>query len=233
MTRTALLTSLALLAACPLAAQVGHPPGRSPYRDIIHGKSITPMVGTFGGNGGKLGIGPHDGTTFGARIGLRLSGTIEVGVAVHSGTFDRLIVDADAPVATRVTGPVDQTVTLPEAGFQLNLTGGKSWHRLAPYINAVAGLAIAGKTPADTSGFEFGTKGHITPGLGTRVFLSKRFHLRLEARQTFWKLTYPTAYADEPAQDPGTTESNAVLPDRKLQQWTSSTWLMAGFSFSF
>lgn len=233
MKRIAILPVLILATAPGLAAQVGHPPAHSPFRDIIYGKSITPMIGSFGGDGGRLGIGPHDGTTYGARIALRLSGTIEAGLAVHSGTFSRLIVDADAPVATRVTGPVDQTVTLAEVGFQLNLTGGKSWHRLAPFINASGGIVAAKRTPADTSGFNLGTKGQLSPGIGTRLFLSQHFHLRFEARQTFWKLTYPVAYTDEPAQDPGTTESNAVITDRKLQQWTSGTWLMAGISYSF
>lgn len=191
------------------------------------------MVSLYGGDGGKLGIGPHDGTMFGARYDIRLGGVVQAEFALHHGSLERLIVDADAPVATRVTGPVSQSVTIPEIGLQFNITGSKSWNRLAPYIGGFGGLAIADRTPADTSGFNFGTKGMLGPVVGVRVILSQRLHARVEARRSFWKLNYPAAYLDEPSQDPGTTEENAVLPDGGLEEWTSANWIMFGLAYSF
>ncbi|MGH7657093.1 MAG: hypothetical protein ACREL6_02585, partial [Gemmatimonadales bacterium] len=71
------------------------------------------------------------------------------------------------------------------------------------------------------------------PVVGVRVILSQRLHARVEARRAFWKLNYPAAYLDEPSQDPGTTEKNAVLPDGGLEEWTSANWIMLGIAYSF
>ena len=56
----------------------------------------------------------------------------------------------------RVRGPVDQTVSFAELNLQFNLTGGKTWHRLAPFMGVGGGLTFPSGTAADTSGFELG-----------------------------------------------------------------------------
>ena len=47
---------LIFLVPAGLHAQVGHPPGRSPYRDIPKGHAITPYGALFGGTGGRFAI---------------------------------------------------------------------------------------------------------------------------------------------------------------------------------
>ena len=108
-------------------------------------------------------------------------------------------------LANRVSGPVKQSVTFAELALQFNLTGGKSWHRIAPFIGAGVGLALAGDTPADTSWYDFGNKFYLAPSAGFRFFLSDRLHLEGEARAIFWKLNYPTTFQQEPVEEPGTT----------------------------
>ena len=101
------LTFALLSLAVRLHAQVGHPPSTSPYRDILYNISITPYVGWIGGDGGDIGVGPHDGVVYGARVDYRLSNTLSLGANFESGVLDRLIVDADDPVDARVTGGGD------------------------------------------------------------------------------------------------------------------------------
>jgi hypothetical protein len=234
--RAALLAVLAALAGgvTTAAAQVGHPPNRSPYHDIAKGHSITPLVAAFGGSGGKFGIAPHDGTVLGLRYEIRNSQAIALGLQVARGDLDRLIVDPFVAVANRVSGPVTQTVTFAEVDLQLNLTGGKSWHRLAPFVNAGLGLTFPESTPADTSGFELGRRVYLAPGAGFRLFLTDRLHLRGEARVAFWKLKYPVSFTREPPDDPGTPEDpHAVITDGNVSEWSTSSWLQAGLGFSF
>jgi hypothetical protein len=96
------------------------------------------------------------------------------------------------------------------------------------------GYALSSDTRADTSGFEFGKRFSVSPGVGLRYFLGDRLMVRLEARRHFWKLKYPAAFQDEPDDEPGTSDdSNAVLGPGKLSEWTSGWWLMAGIGFSF
>jgi hypothetical protein len=211
-------------------AQVGHPPGKSPYRDIHRGHTITAIGGYIGGSGGRFGIGPHDGAVFGLRYDIRTSSAIQMGLQLARADLDRLIVDPFAALESRVTGPVKQTVTFAELDLQFNVTGGKTWHRLAPFVGAGGGLTFASGTPADTSDFNFGKKIYFAPHAGFRLFVTPRLHLRAEARVTFWKLKYPATFEREPPDHPGTP---AVIPDGRVQEWTTASWLQAGLGYSF
>jgi hypothetical protein len=213
-----------------VSAQVGHPPRSSPYRDIRKGHTFTVLGGYFSGDGGQFNIGPHDGAVFGVRYDVRTGGTIQLGLGIAHGNLKRFIVDPFVPLASRKTGPVRQSVTFADVTIQFNLTGGKSWHRIAPFVAAGAGLALAGDTPADTSLYDFGRKFYFAPGAGLRVFLSDRLHLRAEAKATFWKLNYPATFESAPVAEPTTP---ALITDGKLTEWTSSSWLQIGLGYSF
>jgi len=241
-TRIARLGAALLVLCCSLTpifrgtayAQVGTPPQSSPYRDIRPGHTLTPTGGYFSGDGGDFGIGPHSGPLLGLRYDVRTSRAVQFGFGVTIGDLQRFIVNPFVTLANRKTGPVDQSVTFLDLALQLNMTGGKSWHRVAPFIGLGGGLAIASSTPADTSGFDFGNEFYLTPGIGFRLFLSQRLHLRAEARATFWKLDYPTTFTQEPVEEPGTPGNpNAVITRGSLAEWTSSSWLSAGLGYSF
>lgn len=222
----------------PLAAQVGHDPQHSPYRDILRGKSVTFLYGDVGGDGGKLGVGPHDGQSYGVRFDVRLGTPVQFGLTIAKANLKRLIVSADDSVDNRVDGPVDQSLTMFEAALQLNLTGRKSWHHLAPYLATSLGYQSGSSLPAsqpDSSGYKFGSKFYVSPAVGVRIFLGQTLHLRLEARQLYWKLSYPTAYRLEPAAQPSSDpdKPNAVLTGNKLDEWTGGRELRAGLGFTF
>jgi len=227
---TSLAAALALLAPALAQAQVGHPPGRSPYHDIPRGHTVTGFGALFGGAGGRFGIAPHDGPVFGLRYDIRTSSPIQLGIGFAQGKLDRLIVDPFVAVEGRVTGPVDQTVSFVELDLQLNLTGGKTWHRLAPFVGVGGGLTLPSGTAADTSGFELGKKIYFAPHAGFRFFLTDRIHLRTDARVIFWKLNYPASFTREPTLDP---DAPPVIDDGRVSEWTTTSWLQAGLGFSF
>ena len=222
--------ALVLLGPGTLLAQVGHPPGRSPYHDIPKGHAVTPFAAIFGGTGGRFGIAPHDGTAFGLRYDIRTGHALQMGLLAGRGELERMIVDPFVAVAERVSGPVDQSVTFVEADLQLNLTGGKTWNRLAPFVAAGVGLTFPEDTPADTSGFELGRKIYFAPHAGARFFITDRLHLRADARVIFWKLSYPASFTREPPEETG---APPVIDDDGVSEWTTSSWLQAGLGFSF
>jgi hypothetical protein len=205
-----LTITLALLAPATLVAQVGHPPGSSPYRDIPKGHSFTPFAAFFAGDGGRFGVAPHNGQVYGFRYDIRTGSTIQMGLLVGHGQMERLILDTLIGVEAPVTDLVNQSTTFVEADLQLNLTGGKTWNRLAPFLGAGIGLAWTEDPPADRSGFELGTKFYFAPHGGLRLFVSDRIHLRGDARVMFWKLNYPNS-----------------------SEWDTSGWYQAGLGFGF
>jgi hypothetical protein len=225
---------LCTLSSQPVFAQVGHPPTGSPFQDIRKGHTITAMGGYFGGSGGQFNIGPHRSEVFGGRYDIRTASTIQMGLAVAHGTLDRFIVDPFVQLANRRTGPVRQQVTFAEIALQFNLSGGKTWHRIAPFVAAGVGLALGSATPADTSQYEFGRKIYFAPSAGFRFFITDRLHLRGEARVAFLRLKYPATFQAEPTEEPGTPENpNAVIVGDNLTEWTTSPWLQVGLGYSF
>ncbi|HWN17653.1 MAG TPA: hypothetical protein VNO19_01945 [Gemmatimonadales bacterium] len=209
------MTVLALLCVPTVAlAQVGHSPTGSPYRDVRKGHTITATGGYFGGSGGVVDVGPHRGEMFGGRYDIRSASALQIGLAVSQANLKRFILNPTLPPENRLTGPVQQSVTFVEIALQFNLTGGKSWHRIAPFIGSGFGLALASDTPADAL-FDFGNKFYLAPNAGLRFFLSDRLHLRGEARAAFWKLTYPSVFENE------------------RSEWIVSPWLQVGVGYSF
>ena len=229
-----LLLSILAGTASPLAAQVGHAPERSPYRDLTHTQFVTLIGSSFGGGGGRIGTAPHDGTLLGGRLEFLANRTLSIQFGVATGTLERMIVDPVAPVANRVSGPVDQTLTMVEFGVQLNLTGGKTWHNIAPFIGGGIGLAFSGDTPEDPSEFDFGNKFFFKPNAGARIFLSRSVVLRLEAASVFWKVTHPREFALDPPGNPGMpANSNAVFPGGNLRQWITNSVFTVGLGTAF
>lgn len=229
----ALVAALGLTLAADAAAQVGHPPTRSPYRDTPTGHTLTALGGWFGGNGGDFGIGPHDGPTVGGRYDIRVSGLLGLGASVQQADLERLVVDPFVAVANRTSGPVKQAVTMVDAGLQFNFTGAKSWNRLAPFMTMGAGIAFSEGTPSDTSGYEFGNKFYIAPSIGTQLFITDRLHLRAEAVGVFWKLNYPQSFRNEPPLDPGTVDDpHSVITDERESDWLANGWLRIGVGYA-
>ncbi|MEO6056526.1 MAG: hypothetical protein ABIQ49_06780, partial [Gemmatimonadales bacterium] len=219
----------------PALAQVGHRPDASPYRDIRKGHTVTGTFGQFGGSGGRFEIGPHDGRVYGIHYDIRTGSAVQAGIGFARANLQRLIVDPFVELANRVSGPVDQTVTFAELSLQLNLTGGKSWHRLAPFLGSAVGLTFPSGTAADTSRFELGKKIYLAPYAGVRIVLTDRLSLRGEARAVFLKLKYPSTFQDEPRLEPGDppANSNAVISDGRVNEWTTSSWLSVGLGYAF
>ncbi|MES1259222.1 MAG: hypothetical protein ABUL71_01410, partial [Gemmatimonadota bacterium] len=113
---------------------------------------------------------------------------------------------------------------------QFNVSGGKSWHGIAPFAGVGLGVVHGGASPAtDTSGYSFGTKVYFAPTIGTRLFVSQRFYLKFDVRGLVWNLSYPVSYSLEPAKQPGTAgASNAVNPTGVTSQYTLTPELRIG-----
>lgn len=206
------LLACLVVPAASATAQVGFLPSQSPYRELTHGSYLELNGGRMLGTGGLLRLGPRNGSSMGARYVLRGNHTLQVSFGLWTAGTKRSLIDADDSVATRDKGLIGQRLYGAEFGLQFNVTGGKTWHGLAPFAGIGLGLVRGQSSPvADTSGYKFGTKLFFAPTLGTRFFVGQRVYLKVDMRAVFWKLAYPLSYSDEPARQPGTIDqSNAV-----------------------
>ncbi len=224
-----------LLSSIPtvqLAAQVGHDPAHSPYRDIpLHSGPVL-FVGHFGGDRGNVGAGVSNASTFGARY------EIPAGRSLHfqfTGAYlrgDRFILDprADSSSPARRTGPVTSDLGLFEIGMQLRLSGNKTWHRLAPYVGTGLGLMFDVNSPGDTtkSGYQFGTKLTIAFASGLRWYPARHMMINVEARAHMLRLKYPLSFHG------AAPDGSRVTPlDQTLSDWTLHPWISLGIGWIF
>ncbi len=216
-----------------LGAQVGVPPAESPFTSIRPGTMFELHGGVIAGNGGPLHAGPRDGQMLSFRILLRANSTLSLGFGLWGATAKRTVIDPTRAPEQQERGDIDQELYGAEATFQLNLTGGKTWRGLAPYVGSGLGAVKSG-TINDQHGYDFGTKFYFAPMLGTRAFVGERLALRLEARAFTWKLSYPSSWAIEPPAAPGTLENpNAVNPTGRTGQYVVAPALMFGIGVAF
>jgi opacity protein-like surface antigen len=221
----------AVLLSTSLAAQVGHDPATSPYRDLRYGQFLSGTAGYMFGGGGQLGIGPHGGRVFTLRHDFLADRPLTIGLAAGHAQLDRNYANLQATADPRVLGPVQHRVMFGEGVLQLNFTGGKTWNGLAPYMSAGLGLAFAKRVPEDSSGYSFGTKFYFAPAVGVRVFVSRRLFVRLEARTMFWNLGYPSSYLTEDPDGFGPLEP--VLAGGRRKEWSPVPMLHAGLGYAF
>ncbi len=230
-----LASTVTLLAPTRATAQVGRPPAESPYHDILNARWLDLSGGRVFGTGGPLLVGPRDGTLAGARLTFRGNHALSLSLGGWWASTVRHIVDANDSVATRVKPDISNSLIAAEFAIQFNLSGGKSWHRLAPFTALGIGLAKGQATPrADTSGYSFGTRFYFAPSIGTRIMLSQAVALRVEGRELFWSLKYPASYSVEPLKQPGTASApNAVNITGKTGGYTVTPALLVGLSLRF
>ncbi len=213
-----------------LAAQVGHDPGHSPYRDVRRGAAWVLTFGYLGGSRGSVGVGLSSGKTGGIRYEASF-GAIGASLGLAYGRTDRYVVDPtqDSLSPQRKTGPFPNDVVLADAGLQLVLTGRKTWRGFAPYVGGALGVAISGSAPRDASGYKFGTKFMLAPNAGVRWYPARRLSLRGDFRLVLWKLNYPISY-----KQPAPGDGSRVLPlNAALTEWTSHPWATIGVGWTF
>jgi hypothetical protein len=218
-----------------LAAQVGHDPANSPYRDIPLKAGPMFFVGHLSNDRGRAGAGMSNALTFGTRYETPTGRSLlfQFSLAYLSG--DRFIIDprADSNSAARRTGPFKSDVLLTEIGAQLRLTGAKSWRGIVPYAGVGLGLMYDLSSPGDTtfggqgSGYQFGTKFTLSGATGIRWFPARRLMINADLRGQLWRLRYPTSF-QLPASD-----GSRVVPINKATDWTLHPWISLGVGWTF
>lgn len=190
---TAALLLAALSAPGGVLAQVGHLPDRSPYKDLRIKQAVSIMAGYLTGGRGRAGVGPSGGSLLGVRWDITVGAPTVAFLSIARADLVRNLVNPTEPAATRFFGTARQRVFIIDGGFDLILTGRKTWHGFAPYFGASLGAALGGSVPED-SVFRFNSKFQVGPAIGVRWHPTRRFHLRFETRDILWRINYPDIF---------------------------------------
>jgi hypothetical protein len=175
----------------------------SPYRYIETRQEIGLILGRASVNTGRFGYGPSGGTIVGGRWGINLSGPMGLEVVATGIKGTRDVIDPTHAEGNRRVGTADVVLGTIDARLRFSLTGDRTWHDLAPFIVAGAGVVfdLSGSQPADalvlaSNQFKFGTGFFGTMGGGVRWLLTDRLELRGDGVFSLWKLKTPPGFSD-------------------------------------
>jgi len=231
-TRRTLAIALAIVLApiaAPLSAQVGYTPADSPYEDLRGRQGITLATGLLAPGGDPAGVGPRTGMLLSARYELLLTGPLWLQVrGTYAPRLERTYKDPLLAPAARNIGTSERPLAALEAGFGLNLTGNKSWHRLAPQVHGSFGWVTGGTAQYDVGGYRFGNKFTASYGVGVRIVTGREWEGNVDLTHTFWKYAYPDDYGPN-----GAAGTNAMLDQDLLSPWRGNAMLSVGMTRFF
>jgi len=217
--------ALLVLSATPvLAQQVGYPPDKSPYQDLVTSQHLTVYGGYYHAGKDDVGAAPGSAPMLGLRYEIDIAGPAQYWIRLGRVSSDRNSYNPLLPTATRSLGKVSDPLYLAETGFSFNLTGRKSWHSIVPVIGFGAGVASATKK-APNDPYRFGTQFAFSTEFGVRVIPSNRYELRFMLGNTFYQNHYPSAYFTK------STDTTAVLgASSSRSSYLANVALTAGLS---
>lgn len=230
MIRRSLPFLLAAFVAAPLGAQVvGHTPENSPFEDLRGRQALTLFTGLIAPGGDPAGVGPRTGMQLSARYELLLTGPLWLQArATYAPSLDRTMKDPVLVGAARNVGTSTRPLAALEAGFGLNLTGNKSWHRVVPQVHTGFGWVTGGTSEFDVGGYKFGNKFTVSYGVGARIVTGRAWELSADVTHLFWKYKYPEDYTGS-----GGSGDNSILQGGALGPWQGNAVLSFGVSRFF
>jgi hypothetical protein len=218
---------VALLAAGPAAAQVGHDPAHSPYRDLEHKQEFTWLFGYDRARHDPAGVAPRSAALTGLRYEINLAGPLALSADFTRTFSERNVLDPAKPLATRNLGTQSAPVYAADVALALDLTGRKSWNHLVPQIRGGLGI-VSSSAKDDSSGYSFGTPFAFTFGGGLKFVPGGRLQLRADVTDRVFKLSYPDPYYRK------ASDNTSVLSDATPRSfYTHHTMLTVGVSYLF
>jgi hypothetical protein len=194
---------LALVAhAIPAGAQVGYPPDRSPYQDRDYNRDWTVFAGRFSAERDPLGVAPTDGPMAGVRWQMHMTGPIYFNLRLAGASVDRTIIDPAKKLSERVVGTEKVPMIFTDLGLELSLTGHKTWHGLAPFVNGGVGFVGDLRGANDVGSYRFGIPFAMTLGTGVSWTPAKNWSIRADWSHYMYRIGYPATYFLKTTEDP-------------------------------
>ncbi len=220
-------------AATLRAQEVGHDPDSSPYHDLDAKHDFSLFAGYWHAGKDLAGVAPRSGPLLGIRYDLLLgkSPVFLVGRFTHV-IDDRSVIDPTLPASIRVLNPSQPAaLNIIDGGFGVQLTGHKTFHRLAPVINVGAGLVTDFGGLGGPGHYHLGNQFAFTYGGGVRWIPGgplSRLLIRGDLNNYMYDHHYPTSYHTL------TADGSSAIPFLKpLAAWRNNGAFTLGVWYSF
>lgn len=213
------------LPATPLHAQlIGSEPSASPFRDADLSQQVTLSLGWLDAKSDAAAVGPKAGPVFGVRHDIHLGGIAWLTSRYQQLRSTRNVVDPGLPAPQRDQGTTGVAHHYADIGFNLALTGKKTWRGALPTLATNVGV-VADFADTDIGGYRFGTKFSFGFGPGLRVTLPRGYNLRLDLINTVHQFQYPGTYFIAASDG-----SSVLINTEQRSGWQSNWGLTTGLS---
>jgi hypothetical protein len=189
------LVALAItLLSGPLRAQVGALPEKSPFRDVEERSTVTLFSGYYGAGTDPAKVAPGSATLLGARYDFNVGSAGSIYIRGATALSKRTPIDPLLAAGSQSLGKRNWPVTALDVGFNLALTGPKSYHHIIPSLSAGIGIVSDFIIGEDIGGYSFGTQFLFTYGAGLRFITSDRTSIRVDVLDYLHRSRYPDSY---------------------------------------
>jgi hypothetical protein len=185
--------ALLFIASAASAQVVGHPPDKSPFRDIAGGQELTLFGGHYAAGTDPLGVAPKPGAAMGLLYQIHVGGPAYFTVGYTRANGSRMAVNPTLGKTNRDLGSHNTLTSIYDIGMSLNLTGMKSFHHIVPVITAGGGVASC-TCEVDNDPYQFGTPFALSFGAGLRYMPGGHYQIRVDLSNYLYQLHYPAAY---------------------------------------
>lgn len=191
---------------------------------------MTIFSGWYAAGADPAGVAPRSGPTTGWRYDINVGGPAVLYARIMRVFSERNIVDPTKPLATRHTGMTKIPLYITDFGFNMNLTGQRSWHHVVPLAGFGAGAATTLNRTAEGDPFNLGTTFALSFNGGLRFVPggNGRIQLRIDGTNYLYQIRYPTNYYIQ------ASDNTAVLPPTQAKSfWKGNRGISAGLSYMF
>jgi opacity protein-like surface antigen len=210
------------------ASSVGHTPNTSPYVDLEYNQELSLLGGYNHAHRDAANVGPQSGLALGLKYEYRATGPLYLITELSRFSSERNVIDPTKSGAARDLGTKTRALYTADAGLGLGLTGGKSWHHIAPVLESGVGLITDLQSAPEPGGFKFGTRFAFTWGGGVRILPGGRWAIRGDVKNRLYTMAYPEAYFTTP------TGGTPVVPGTQAKSfWLNNPTFTLGLSRLF
>jgi hypothetical protein len=222
----------------PLAAQVGHEPQKSPFRDLERTMELTVFTGTYRARIDPAQVAPQSGPIMGLSYQWRASGPLSLTAGISRVGSERRVLDPEREATCgasstpnpdcKLVGEFRWPLYYFDGGLALDLTGPRTFYGFVPDLKAGIGLLSDFHTKADVGEFSVGTRFAIKWGGGIRWIPSELFQIRADVSNHLHSIGYPDSYY-VPA-----TDNSQIRPVGSTRTvWLNNTAFTIGVSYLF
>lgn len=197
--------TLAYLIAAPtgVAAQevIGRLPESAVLRSLHDGQRIGPFGGWLTTGRDPVGVSLHSAPIVGIRYDVHVTNPLYYTMRVFGVSSTHDVYVPSAPSNNNRAGTMSSNVVGFESGFELALTGERSWHGFQPLINVGIGVLGGTRNEFDAGGYQPGVSVLYTYGLAARFPTGRNGELRADLGWLVHQVRYPNAFRTTPIGD--------------------------------